>query len=73
MTDDDQPDCFSPPSYEEVAAALERIEEEREITGNLCPYCGQWQGLMHRIKNHPEMWIGGSNVYGTPFHGWADH
>lgn len=38
-----------------------------------CPYCGEPDVAVHRLRNHPEMWIGGSNVYGTIWHGWADH
>lgn len=57
----------------EMRKAFEDIEEEWEITGNRCPYCGEPDVACHRHRHHPEMWIGGSNAYGTPFHGWADH
>lgn len=65
---------FPRPSPEEVRNAIERMEEEREVTGAVCPYCGL-RGMSgpHRYRHHPEMWIGGSNTWGSELHGWADH
>lgn len=54
-------------------AVYERFEEEWETFKWMCPYCGAKDVACHRLDEHPEMWIGGSNAYGTDFHGWADH
>ena len=53
--------------------AVERMLEEIEVTGGRCPYCGDPDPGGHRIDHHPELWVGGTNAYGTDFHGWADH
>lgn len=60
-------------SPENLAEVVELMEEECEVRGRSCPYCGEPDVLCHRLNVHPEMWIGGSRVHGTAFHGWADH
>lgn len=65
-------DHFSRHPPEVLAAFLDRLNEEWEQIG-FCPYCGIREYACHRLDEHPEMWIGGTNVYGTAFHGWADH
>lgn len=56
--------------HERIQIDAETLEELRN---RRCPYCGEPERVMHATTNHPNMWIGGSNVYGTVWHGYADH
>lgn len=52
------------------------LEEEREGTNNpsyRCPYCGEITLPRHIVTHHKDLWIGGTRVDGTVWHGWADH
>lgn len=64
---------FAKPPKGYLDAAYERFKEEWVAFRWMCPYCGKRNPACHMMDEHPEMWIGGSNAYGTDFHGWADH
>lgn len=64
-------DYHQPPTAGELAR-LKMLMDDDAILWQ-CPYCGARDVAGHRLHEHPEMWIGGSNTWGSDLHGWADH